>query len=138
MEFTIPQFIEKESKIVGPLTFRQFLFIGAAAGITIFLYFTLPFFFFVIGGVIIIGASLALAFAKIEKTSLPKYISNLFLFMFKPKVYLWDKKTGAPRYLRQDKKEVKKLTDKKDEKEPALKVSRGSQLGDLFTKLETK
>jgi len=139
MEFTIPQFIEKDAKIVGPFTFKQFIFIGAGAGITVFMYFILPFFLFIPGVILIMGGAFALSFVKIEKTTLPIYISNFFLFLFKPRLYLWDKKTGAPKFLKRDKTIVKELKIKKEEeKGPNLKVSRGSNLDDLFTKLETK
>jgi len=138
MEFTIPQFIEQEAKIVGPLTFKQFIFIGIGGGFAVFLYFILPFFFFIIGTIIIVIAAFGLAFIKIEKTSLPAYLVNLFSFFFKPKVYLWDKKTGSPKYLKSEKKVVKELIEKKDDKQPVLKASRGSRLDELFTKLETK
>ena len=138
MEFTVPQFIEKEAKIVGPFTFKQFLFIGAGGGVIVVLYFVLPFLFFIIGAIIIVIAAFLLSFVRIEKIGLPTYIANLFTFFFKPKIYLWDKKTGAPKYLKQEKKTVKDLIEKKEEKQPTLKASRGSRLDELFTKLETK
>ena len=136
MEFTVPQFIEKEAKIVGPFTFKQFIFVGTAGGISVFLYFTLPLFISVILIIILMGAALALSFVKIEKTSLPEYIANFFIFLFRPKVYLWKKKTGAPKFLKKEKLIVKELIKK--EKTSELKVSRGSRLDELFTKLETK
>jgi len=136
MEFTVPQFIEKEAKIVGPFTFKQFIFVGTAGGISVFLYFTLPLFISVILIIILMGAALALSFVKIEKTSLPEYIANFFIFLFRPKVYLWKKKTGAPKFLKKERAMVKELTKK--EKTGELKVSRGSRLDELFTKLETK
>ncbi len=138
MEFTIPQFIEQEAKIVGPFTFKQFIFIGIGGGVVIFLYFILPFFFFIIGAIIIAITAFALAFIKIEKISLPSYIANLFAFFFKPKIYLWDKKTGSPKYLKSEKKVIKDLIEKKDDRQPILRASRGSRLDELFTKLETK
>jgi len=136
MEFTVPQFIEKEAKIVGPFTFKQFVFIGAAGGISIFLYLTLPPFISAILILILMGAAFALSFLKIEKTSLPEYITNFFIFLFRPKIYLWKKKTGSPKFLRKEKIIVKELIKKESPGE--LKVSRGSRLDKLFTKLETK
>ncbi|TSC61742.1 MAG: SsrA-binding protein, partial [Parcubacteria group bacterium Athens0416_74] len=32
MQFQVPQFIEVEDKIVGPLTFKQFVFIAGGLG----------------------------------------------------------------------------------------------------------
>lgn len=135
MEFIVPQFIEKEAKIVGPFTFKQFVFIGSAGGVTIALYFILPFFLFIILAIVLLGGAFALAFLKINKTSLPSYLTHLISFMFKPKIYLWKKKTSIPRLLKKEKEMIEKLTEKEDSK---LKVSRGSRLDELFTKLETK
>jgi len=55
MEFTVPQFIEKKAKIVGPFTFGQFLFIGIASGICLFLYFVLPLAVFIITSIVLLG-----------------------------------------------------------------------------------
>lgn len=139
MEFTVPQFIEKESKIVGPFTFKQFIFIGIASGISIFMYFVLPFFLFIILAIPLVGAAFALAFLKVSRTSLPTFIANFFTFFFKPKIYLWDKKTGSPKFLKKEKIMAQDLTKEKNKEGGIkLKVSRGSRLDELFTKLETK
>ncbi len=136
MEFTVPQFIEKKAKIVGPFTFRQFIFIGIAGGICLFLYFILPLAAFIIISIILVGGGFALALLKINKTSLPVYIKNFFIFLFKPKIYLWRKKITPPKVFQKGKKfEEKKI---KIKKESPLKIAKGSRLGDLFTSLETK
>ena len=135
MQFTVPQFIEKEPKIVGPLTFKQFIFIGVAGGICLFLFFTVSLFVFIILAIVLLGGAFALAFLKIGKTSLPIFIKNFFSFLFKPKVYLWKKKTSPPKFLRKEKVEEK---EEEIEEESKLKVSKGSRLNELFTHLETK
>jgi hypothetical protein len=136
MEFTVPQFIEKEAKIVGPFTFRQFIFIGTAGGICLLLFFVLPFFAFIIVAIILLGGALALALLKVGKTSLPVFIKNFFIFIFKPKLYLWKKKTSPPKFLGR-KKEIKK-EEEKIEKKSKLKVTKGGRLDELFTRIETK
>jgi PrgI family protein len=140
MEFTIPQFIEKEAKIVGPLTFKQFAFFGLAVLVSAALYFILPkIIFFVVGPILIVGA-FALAFYKKEGVPLPDLMIGFFSFIFKPKIYLWKKKGVPPRFLRPE--EIKKRTIKKEAQEerrgPRLKMSKGSHLHDLFTQVETK
>lgn len=134
MEFTVPQFIEREAKIVGPLTFKQFIYIGTAGALSLFLYFTVPFFLFIVTAGILLGIAFILAFFKIGKTSAPSFIVNFFSFLFKPKIYLWKKKTSTSRFL------VKKepTREKVAPEELELKVSRGSKLDELFTRLETK
>lgn len=137
MEFTVPQFIEKEPKIVGPFTFKQFIFIGIAGGLCLFLFFVLPLPIFIIIAIILLGGAFALAFLKIGKTSLPVFIKNFFIFLFKPRVYLWKKKISPPKFLRREKRELK-LEKEELKKESDLKVTKGSKLDELFTRLETK
>jgi hypothetical protein len=141
MEFTIPQFIEKEAKIVGPLTFKQFAFFGMAVLVSVALFFILPrFIFFIIGPVLLVGA-FALAFYKKEGVPLPDLMMGFFSFIFKPKIYLWKKKGVPPRFLRPEdvkKRNIRKESLEEKNKGPRLKMSRGSHLHDLFTQVETK
>ena len=141
MQFSIPQFIEREAKIVGPLTFKQFGFFGLAVLISVALFFLLPKFVFFIISPVLLAVAGALAFYKKEGVPLPDLIIGFFSFIFKPKIYLWKKKGTAPRFLR--KEDLEKKAAKKDALEekkqgPRLKMSRGSHLHDLFTQVETK
>lgn len=133
MPYIVPQFIEKEPKIVGPLTLKQFVFIGTAGGLVIFLYFVLNFLLFIISAIILGGASLALAFLKIKGFPLPVVIKNFFIFLTKEKIYLWKKKDFFPQPIR--KKELKKETTEKDS---LLGLQERSQLKRLATFIETR
>ncbi len=93
MRFTIPQFIEHEAKIIGPLTFKQFIFVGIAAVICFVLYFSVSFNLFLLGCIVLGGTSVAFAFLKVEGIPLPQVMSNFLKFSFSPKKYLWEKKT---------------------------------------------
>ena len=136
MQFTIPQFIEKEPKIIGPFTFKQFIFIGAASGVCVFFYFTTPLPVFIIAAIILLGSALALSFLTIKGIPLPTVIKNSFLFLFKPKIYLWKKKSFSPRLL---KKEIKFEKPKEEiDKKPPLRLGGKRKLGELFNRLETK
>ena len=82
MQFIVPKFIERKPKIIGPLTFKQFVFIGTAGGICLFLYFIVPFWLFMIIALFLLGGSSALAFLKIGKDPLPIIIKNFFIYTF--------------------------------------------------------
>lgn len=138
MEFTVPQFIEKEAKIVGPFTFKQFIFIGIAGGLCVFLFFTVPFSLFLILAIFLLGGAFALAFFKIQRVSLPVFIKNLFSFLFKPKIYLWKKKGSPPKFLRKEKPETKIREEEKEGRKSKLKIIRGGRLHELLTRIETK
>ena len=132
MQFTVPQFIERETRIVGPLSFRQFLFIGFAGAICFVLYFLAPFRFFLIGCFVLGGGAIALAFFKIEGFNLPTVLMNFLTFGFSSKMYLWHRKPS--RII------IKKQVRKKEiiEETPPLKVAGESQLRKLSTRIETK
>lgn len=137
MEFTVPQFIEKAPKIVGPLTFKQFVFIGTAAGICLFLYFTVPLHIFIIASIFLLGTALALAFLKVGKTTLPVFLKNFFIFVVGPKVYLWKKKPTPSKIIKKEK--IKKtIMEEKIKEGAAPKIAERSRLKELFTHLETK
>ena len=82
MKFQIPQFIETEDKIIGPLTVKQFLFVAAGAGLSFVLYFMLAFTFWIMG----------LAFVKINGQPLPRILLSALFFMSRPRLYLWRRK----------------------------------------------
>ena len=128
MRFTVPQFIEREAKIVGPMTFRQFIFIAIAGAICFFIYNIAPFSVFVISCVVFGGSALALAFLEVQGRSLPVVLSNLLRFNFAPKMYLWKKSQVPIKIL---KKET--VIQPEKEQETPLKIAEKSQLKKLRT-----
>ena len=91
MRFHVPQFIERESKLIGPLTLRQFLwFVGGGTLFAIANFFLngTPMY---IAGIIIIGLTAALAYLKVNEVPLPTYIGQAFVFMLMNKKYTFQK-----------------------------------------------
>ncbi|MCL5733687.1 MAG: PrgI family protein [Patescibacteria group bacterium] len=89
MQFQVPQFIETEDKIIGPLTLKQFLYVAAAAIIIFILHYMLNFFIWLVFSIIIAGAGLALAFVKINGQNFQKMAYFMFQFYWAPQNYLW-------------------------------------------------
>jgi hypothetical protein len=139
MRFNVPQFIEHEAKIVGPLTFKQFIFIGGAGVLCFVLYYSVPFSIFLAASVILGGAGAALAFLKIGGMSLPSILANFFKFSITPKIYIWKKREqpGIRIYKREEKTSSAKTTEGKEEELP-LKIAEKSRLKRLHTQIETK
>jgi hypothetical protein len=132
MQFQIPQFIDNETLLLGPLTVTQSMYIGAAI---IGAFFAHAIFdgavAWMISGVLIVSG-LALSFIKIEGRSLPTVIKNFFVFSQAPKLYIWEMKFSAPRILKMEKK--KKIT--KVEKKYTLSKDRSkNRLSDLSFEL---
>ena len=92
MRFNIPQFIDIEDQIIGPLTLKQFLFVGAGGGILFILWFFLKLLAFIAVAMPIIAICIALAFVKINGQPFSKLLANFIKYLCKPKLYLWKNK----------------------------------------------
>jgi hypothetical protein len=90
MQFQVPQFIEVEDKIFGPLTFKQFIFVGGGLGTAYILWRLLPLF---VAAPLVLGiGALAVALAFIEYNGRPFILAleNGFYYFLHPKLYLWN------------------------------------------------
>ena len=96
MRFQVPQFIDIEDKIFGPLTIKQFIYIAGGAGLCFILFRFLPLIIVIPLGVVIIGFSLGLAFYKINNKPLIYVIQSAFGYYVSSKLYLWKKKDKSP------------------------------------------
>ena len=136
MQFTVPQFIEHEAKIVGPLTFKQFIFIGVAGAVCFALYFSIGktnFFLFLVLSIMILGIGTALAFLKIGGRNLPTILKNFLFFLVAPKIYLWRKKDLPIKFIRRTEKKVEVETKPTS----TLKFAEKSRLKKLSNQIET-
>ena len=91
MRFQVPQFIEIESKIFGPLTFKQFIYLAGGAGIIFLFYITLPFFLAVMLALPIGAFAIALSFYKVHNRPFIKVTESAFRYFTAPKIYVWKK-----------------------------------------------
>ena len=90
MQFQIPQFIEVEDRIFGPLTFRQFIYIAGGAGASYVLYRALPIY---LAGPLILGiAGLAAGLGFFQYNGRPFIIAleSAFYYLIRGKLYLWN------------------------------------------------
>lgn len=92
MQFHVPQFIEVEDKIFGPLSAKQFFYVGGAAG-AFFIAFSITKSFFL--GFILsapfIALGLALAFYKINNRSFIYIAEAAFKYFTGVRLYVWKK-----------------------------------------------
>ena len=75
-QFTVPQFIDVESKIIGPITTRQFLIILAAALLIALFYRIFDFSLFVFTTVIVLIIAAMFAFVKINSRPFHFFVLN--------------------------------------------------------------
>ena len=132
--YRVPKFIEKEPKIIGPMTFKQFAYIGVAGLISAVLYFTLPLVPFFLLAILLFGAGIALAFITVGGKSLPEIILHSVSFLFSSKIYLWKQKQSTPKVIK--KREKKKKTHKETNQSP-LRMTQESRLKEMETKVKT-
>ncbi|MDD5567192.1 MAG: PrgI family protein [Patescibacteria group bacterium] len=104
-QFTVPQFIDVEDKIFGPISVRQFVVILGGGFIEIILYFASPFVIFIILGLIVLGLIVLFAFFKINGQYFHIFLINLATTVRQPKLQLW-KKSYDPKELEEKKKET--------------------------------
>ena len=92
MEYQVPQFIEVEDKIVGPLTLRQFIYISGTIGLCIVFFFKLPLLVAVLLSIptIVLGGSLS--FYKLNGKPFIEILEAGFNFYIGPKFFLWQHK----------------------------------------------
>jgi len=91
MQFQVPQFIEVEDKIFGPLTFKQFLYLLGGGGISFVIWKSLPIFLAVLLIAPIVGLSLALAFYKNNNRPFIGMLESMFKYSVGGKLYVWKK-----------------------------------------------
>ena len=96
MQYQVPQFIEVEDKIFGPLTLQQFIYLAGGAGIVVVLISLLPLFFAIIASIPIIVLSLGLAFYKMNNRSFVEILESGVFFFLNDRLYIWKRKEGGP------------------------------------------
>ena len=91
MRFQVPQFIETETKIVGPLTWKQFIWVAMGTGLLLILIRFLSGFWLVFVSIIVLAVFGSLAFLRIEEMSLLEYLIKALNYALGPKKYLFKK-----------------------------------------------
>lgn len=105
MIFNVPQFVNIEDKIVGPLGWKELFWLIGMGVVLMVLWGFLDKSAFIIAAVPVSGAFLALAFYRPYGQPLIKVILFMITFFFRPKVYVWKREVSI-----QKKKVVQKTT----------------------------
>ena len=92
MKFQLPQFIETETKLVGPFTLKQFLWIAGGCSLSFLVFITIGGTFAVILIIPIALISLAFAFLKISGVPLVNYLAYFLSYSLNPKKYTYQQK----------------------------------------------
>src|SRR3989344_3505709 len=97
MEYQVPQFIEVEDKIVGPLTLRQFIYLAGAGGLCVTFFVYLHIVIAILLSLPVAGFAAALAFYKVNGKPFIEVLEAGFNYYTGAKLFLWKhKEPSAP------------------------------------------
>lgn len=93
-QFTVPQFIDVEDKIIGGITTRQFIIMLVAFIIMGISYKIFDFSLFVFISVLLFGITGVLAFARINGRPFHYFILNIIQTLKRSKIRVWNHSSG--------------------------------------------
>ncbi|MDP4020619.1 MAG: PrgI family protein [Candidatus Adlerbacteria bacterium] len=88
-QYQVPQFIEIEDKIFGPLTLKQFLYLAGGGGLCLIFFTLLPLWLAIPLMLPVIGFVAALAFYQVNGRPFIMAVEHAFSYFFGNKLYLW-------------------------------------------------
>ena len=134
MRFQVPQFIEIEDKIFGPLTLKQFIYLAGGGGLSFLVYQFITFLIAVPIIVIIMSFAGALAFYKVNNKPFINVVEAAFKYFFHAKLYVWKKSDKTP----QPKNAAETATQAKNYASVMVPKISDSKLKDLTWSLDIK
>lgn len=97
MQYQVPQFIEIEDKVIGPLTFKQFVYVLGGGGISFALYVWLPFLLALPLIGLALGTAATFAFYKVNNKPFVYILESALKYVIGSKLYIWKKETKKPK-----------------------------------------
>ena len=91
MQYPVPQFIEVEDKIIGPLTLRQFLTLIAGGVVCLVAWSLADMELFIFISFIVMAAAIGFAFVKVNGRLLHEYLFSMFQYFSRPQIRTWAK-----------------------------------------------
>ncbi len=110
-KFVVPQFIDNEDKILGPITVRQFLISLGAVGVVFAEYKLLQLPYFIFSTIITVAIAGAFGFLKVNGAPFHIFFVNALQTAVRPRLRVWHKELtdGELRVLAIKKPEVKEV-----------------------------
>ncbi|MFA6447682.1 MAG: PrgI family protein [Patescibacteria group bacterium] len=90
-QFIVPQFIDKEDRIIGPITVRQFLICLGGAGVLFVEYKLLATAYFIMAALLTAALAGAFGFLKINGQPFHFFFLNFLQTQIRPKLRVWNK-----------------------------------------------
>lgn len=96
MQYKVPQNIDKQDEIVGPLTIVQFSYLAIAFAMDFLLFKSMPRFTSIMLIIPISLIAIGLAFVKVNDKPLIEFLTAMVTFFQKSKVRVWHKTSDEP------------------------------------------
>jgi len=90
-QFVVPQFIDVEDKVIGPITVRQFIIMLVGGGAIFVSYKLSDFTLFLLEFVVFSGLTFGLAFIKINGRPVHYFLLNIIQTSRRSKLRIWQK-----------------------------------------------
>jgi len=94
-QFTVPQFIDVEDKIIGPITARQFVIFLAAAIVIAISYKIFDFTLFITFSIIVFLIAVLFGFVKINGRPFHFFVLNIVQTVRRPGIRVWNNRTAS-------------------------------------------
>lgn len=130
MQFIVPQFIDIEDKVIGPLTFKQFMYLAGSAGLAYAVFKLVPNLISIPLALGIASLGVSLAFLKVNGKSFVFTMQAFISFVFQSKLYIWKQQ------IKKEETPKQKEEPKQDNQEIKLPRLTETKLGDLSWSLD--
>jgi len=96
MAYQVPQFIDIEDKIVGPLTMKQFIYIAGASGACVVFFVYLPTLLAFLLAIPVVALAATLSFYKVNGKTFIEMLEAGFNYYTGAKLFLWKHQDRTP------------------------------------------
>lgn len=141
MQFKVPQNVQREDQILGPLTMKQLIIAIIGGGIAWILWKAieapLSYFFVTIVGIL----TVAIVLVKVQGMTFTEYCSSLLLLILRPRSRSWQKGGGEVWLSDKDVTDLARIRAeraKKQEEKTQKNVEKLNELGALADILDTR
>jgi len=132
--FTVPQFIDVEDKIIGPITARQFIIMLSGFMLMILFYKVFDFSLFIVSSLFVFAITGVFAFFKVNGMAFHFFVLNFIQTLKRPSLRLWNNEFNAMQIVE---KEVEDNTEN-TYLPPPPKVFSKSRLSELALIVDTR
>lgn len=130
MQFVVPQFIEVESKVIGPVSVRQFIILLATAGVMWVIWSLFTFWIAAVVDVFVLAVGGIFAFVKINSQPFHIFALAFIQTLKSPNLKVWQKELEVH-------KVIKEKKEKKEEPIPEKSPVSQSRLAELSLTVDT-